>query len=62
MRQLLTIAALFFLSACGMKGDLYESAPPPPASAPAATPDSGTNEDRGERKQIPATPEPAESR
>lgn len=61
MRQLLTIAALFFLSACGMKGDLYESAPPP-ASAPAATPDSGTNEDRGERKQIPATPEPAESR
>ena len=47
------------LAACGMKGDLYESPPPAePASAPEPAPDAA---DKGERKTIPATPDPAKS-
>lgn len=42
-----------------MKGDLYESPPPAePASAPEPAPDAA---DKGERKTIPATPDPAKS-
>lgn len=59
------LLCLTLLSACGMKGPLYESAPPaPPAAATepltgdAAAGDSG----KGERKQVPATPDPALSR
>ncbi len=58
------LAPLLFLllSACGLKGPLYEQ---PPAGAPAATPapatDDTANTDKGERKTIPATPDPAQS-
>lgn len=66
MRHLLLLPCIVLLTACGMKGDLYE--PPPPAE-PAAEPaeagpsDTDTAEaDKGERKTIPPTPDPALSR
>ena len=45
------------LAGCGMKGDLYEPAPPAAPPAPVET-----DEDKGERKTIPADPDPALSR
>jgi predicted small lipoprotein YifL len=51
---------LFFvlLASCGLKGDLYET--PPPAAGQSAPADADA--DKGERKTIPATPDPALSR
>ncbi len=63
MRHLLSLPAIALLSACGMKGDLYE-APPPAAPAATATPapEPATGDtDKGERKTIPSTPDPARS-
>ncbi len=57
MRHLLPLPALLLLSACGMKGDLYE-APPPAEPALEPAPDGL---DKGERKTIPSTPDPARS-
>jgi predicted small lipoprotein YifL len=57
MRHLLPLSALVLLSACGMKGDLYEA--PPPAE-PVLEPATGDT-DKGERKMIPSTPDPARS-
>lgn len=54
MRQLLPLSLLVLLSACGMKGDLYQA---PPPAAEAATGET----DKGERKTIPSTPDPAKS-
>jgi predicted small lipoprotein YifL len=54
MRHLLSLPVLLLLAACGMKGDLYEA--PPPAGAAEAT-----EPDKGERKTIPSTPDPAKS-
>ena len=60
MKFLLPVAVSVLLSACGMKGDLYE--PPPPAAPAVSTepsePADGTTE-KGERKTIPPTPDPA---
>lgn len=56
MRHLLPLPVIFLLSACGMKGDLYE----PPPAAPAESAESGDT-DKGERKTIPSTPDPARS-
>ncbi|MEO7387235.1 MAG: lipoprotein [Gammaproteobacteria bacterium] len=67
MRKLPAMLLIFLLQGCGMKGALYE--PPPPAEpAEPATEVPVPNKvdkgeaDRGERKTIPAAPEPAESR
>jgi predicted small lipoprotein YifL len=59
MRNLTILFLISSLAACGMKGDLYEAAPPAePVAAPEPTPDAA---DKGERKTIPATPDPAKS-
>jgi predicted small lipoprotein YifL len=42
-----------------MKGPLYE--PAPPAAEPATTEPSTGETDKGDRKTIPATPDPAQS-
>ncbi|MCB1596163.1 MAG: lipoprotein [Gammaproteobacteria bacterium] len=55
----------FTLAACGLKGDLYLPPPEAPAGSVAApvAADADTDQaDRGERKTIPATPDPALSR
>jgi predicted small lipoprotein YifL len=62
MLKLSPLLLILLLPACGMKGDLYETAPPAePAvvTEPAAEP---ADADKGERKTIPATPDPALSR
>ena len=65
MHKLTLLLALPLLAACGMKGDLYEPTPPPPAPVEAPTPaNSETPTDdttKGDRKTIPATPDPAQS-
>ena len=75
MHKLTLLLALPLLAACGMKGDLYETAPPPPApvEAPAPAPADadpiadptadtpGDDTSKGDRKTIPATPDPAQS-
>lgn len=63
MRHLLPLPCILLLTACGMKGDLYEAPPPAgpvEATEPAAEPAAG-DPDKGERKTIPATPDPAVS-
>ena len=61
MRQLLPLPLMLLLSACGMKGDLYEAPPPAAETAePANEPATGET-DKGERKTIPSTPDPAKS-
>lgn len=65
MRILVPLPVLILLAACGMKGDLYEPPPPAPAvtepvAEPVAEPATGET-DKGERKTIPATPDPAKS-
>lgn len=63
---LLSAVVILLLGGCGMKGDLYEVAPPERARAPAgseAAPAAESADDgRGERKTLPATPPPAQSR
>ena len=63
MRSLAPLLLIALIPACGMKGDLYEPAPPAePAAAPEQTPrPSPEATDKGERKTIPATPDPAKS-
>jgi predicted small lipoprotein YifL len=58
MRKLAPLLFLL-LAACGMKGPLYE--PAPPAAEPATTEPSTGDTDKGDRKTIPATPDPAQS-
>jgi len=58
MPRLSCLLLVVLLAGCGLKGDLYEN-PPPPVAKPA--PVDG-DEDKGERKTIPATPDPAQSR
>ena len=53
MYKLLPLLCLL-LSACGMKGDLYE--PTSPATEPAT--EEAT---KGDRTTLPSTPEPAQS-
>lgn len=61
MRRL-ALLLFFCLPACGMKGNLYEPAPPATeAATEAATEPSTGDTDKGERKTIPATPDPAQS-
>lgn len=68
MRALLPVPVLFLLFGCGMKGDLYETPPPagPAASTepvPEAEPEPASGDpDKGERRTVPATPDPASSR
>jgi predicted small lipoprotein YifL len=50
---------LLLLPACGMKGPLYE--PTTPAAQPAATEQSTGDPDKGDRKTIPANPDPEKS-
>jgi predicted small lipoprotein YifL len=57
MPKLSCLLLVALLAACGMKGDLYET-PPPPADDPATV---DTDEDKGERKTIPSPPDPAQS-
>ena len=53
----------FTLAACGLKGDLYLPPPEAPAGSVAAPVAADADQaDRGERKTIPATPDPALSR
>ncbi len=63
---LLSAAMILLLGGCGMKGDLYEAAPPQPARAPVTGEDAPAAESaedgRGERRTLPATPPPAQSR
>lgn len=59
MRNLALILLITLLPACGLKGPLYE--PAPPAAEPAATEQTDGDTDKGERKTIPATPDPAQS-
>jgi predicted small lipoprotein YifL len=56
------LAPLLFLllPACGMKGPLYE--PAPPAAEAATTEAAPDDTDKGDRKTIPPTPDPAQSR
>ena len=63
MHKLTLLLALPLLAACGMKGDLYEAAPPPPApvETPATAPADADDTSKGDRKTIPATPDPAQS-
>jgi predicted small lipoprotein YifL len=60
MRHLLLIPVVFLLSGCGMKGDLYEAPPPAESAEPAAEQATGDT-DKGKRKTIPSTPDPAKS-
>jgi len=63
MHRLAPIILVILLSACGMKGDLYEPEPaadPAVATDPALEPAAGDT-DKGERKTIPSTPDPAQS-
>jgi predicted small lipoprotein YifL len=59
MRNLALLLLITLLSACGMKGPLYE--PAPPAAPPAATEPAPSETDKGDRKTIPSTPDPAQS-
>lgn len=63
---LLPAVMTLLLGACGMKGDLYEVAPPERARAPVTHEDAPAAEpaddERGERKTLPAPPPPAQSR
>jgi len=58
MPKLTCLLLVVLLGACGLKGDLYESPPPTVDKSAPVDPD----EDKGERKTIPATPDPALSR
>lgn len=58
MPKLSCLLLVALLAACGMKGNLYET-PPPPVDGPAPV---DTAEDKGERKTIPSVPDPALSR
>ena len=57
MKRLAPLLLIALLPACGMKGDLYETAPA--ATAPATSEPVPTDPD--ERKSIPAEPDPARS-
>ena len=67
MRSLAPLLLIALIPACGMQGDLYEPAPPAappaePAAAPQPTPQPTPEAtDKGARKTIPATPDPAKS-
>jgi len=61
----IALMTAFTLAACGLKGDLYLPPPAAPAegvAAPVAAEAEADQADRGERKTIPATPDPALSR
>ena len=54
------VLAAGLAAGCGMKGDLYEPAPPPvPVDEPAKPQDPAATDGR---KTIPAEPAPAQSR
>jgi len=59
MRNLALVLVVALLPACGMKGDLYE--PAPPAAEPTTSEPSTDDTDKGDRKTIPPTPDPAKS-
>jgi len=63
MRNIAPLLLINLLTACGMKGALYEPAPPaaPPAAEPATTEPSPGDTDKGDRKTIPSAPDPAQS-
>lgn len=50
------------LPACGMKGDLYLPPETPDERVTAPDPAAAEPADKGERRTIPATPDPALSR
>ncbi|MEZ5562990.1 MAG: lipoprotein [Gammaproteobacteria bacterium] len=50
------------LPACGMKGDLYLPPETPEERVTAPDPAAAEPADKGERRTIPATPDPALSR
>lgn len=57
--QRLALLLFLVLPACGLKGPLYE--PVTPAAESPATEQTDGDTDKGERKTIPATPDPAQS-
>ena len=59
MRNIAPLLLITLLTACGMKGALYE--PAPPAAEPATTEPSPGDTDKGDRRTIPSTPDPAQS-
>lgn len=59
MRSPVLILSACLLSACGMKGDLFESETPAVPEAP--TEPVATDADHRERKTIPPTPDPAQT-
>ncbi|MSR09399.1 MAG: hypothetical protein EXR82_07750 [Gammaproteobacteria bacterium] len=59
MYKLASLLLIAFLPACGLKGPLYE--PVTPAAESPATEQSEGETDKGERKTIPAPPDPAQS-
>ena len=62
LRTGIALAMAFTLAGCGMKGDLYLPPETPVESVATPVPAESGQTDQGERKTIPATPDPSLSR
>ena len=62
LRTGITLIVSFTLAACGRKGDLYLPPEEPAVSTALPVPVETDQDDKGERRTIPPTPDPALSR
>ena len=62
LRTGITLIVAFTLAACGMKGDLYLPPEEPAESTSLPAPVETDQDDKGERRTIPPTPDPSLSR